>query len=151
MLAGVGQQHHLAPVAADHGRLRQLPAAGALGPRDACGAGDCFAAAAAQVIRDGGLLTEAVTEAVRWASEFVGRGGPAVVPGLTVPPEAERRPDRQPPARSAWEVAADVRRRGGRIVATLAKALSQKGPGSKGVISICAAGGLGVTAIMEAA
>jgi rfaE bifunctional protein nucleotidyltransferase chain/domain len=55
---------------------------------------------------------------VRWASEFVGRGGPAVVPGLTVPPEAERRPDRQPPARPAWEVAADVRRRGGRIVAT---------------------------------
>ena len=47
----------------------------------------------------GGLLTEAVTEAVRRASEFVGRGGPAVVPGLTVPPEAERLcPDRQPPA-----------------------------------------------------
>ncbi len=38
---------------------------------------------------------------------------------------------------------------GGRIVATLAKALSQKGTG-RGVISICAAGGLGVTAIMEA-
>jgi acetyl-CoA C-acetyltransferase len=40
---------------------------------------------------------------------------------------------------------------GGRIVANLAKMLSQKGPGAKGVISICAAGGLGVTAIMEAA
>jgi acetyl-CoA C-acetyltransferase len=40
---------------------------------------------------------------------------------------------------------------GGRIVANLAKLLSQKGPGAKGVISICAAGGLGVTAIMEAA
>jgi acetyl-CoA C-acetyltransferase len=39
---------------------------------------------------------------------------------------------------------------GGRIVATLAKALSEKGSG-RGVISICAAGGLGVTAIMEAA
>jgi acetyl-CoA C-acetyltransferase len=38
---------------------------------------------------------------------------------------------------------------GGRIVATLAKALSQRGSG-RGVISICAAGGLGVTAIMEA-
>ncbi|MDQ6834663.1 MAG: acetyl-CoA C-acetyltransferase [Actinomycetota bacterium] len=38
---------------------------------------------------------------------------------------------------------------GGRIVATLAKALSEKGSG-RGVISICAAGGLGVTAIMEA-
>jgi acetyl-CoA C-acetyltransferase len=39
---------------------------------------------------------------------------------------------------------------GGRIVAGLAKALSQNG-GGRGVVSICAAGGLGVTAIMEAA
>jgi acetyl-CoA C-acetyltransferase len=38
---------------------------------------------------------------------------------------------------------------GARIVAGLAKALQEKGSGS-GVISICAAGGLGVTAIMEA-
>jgi acetyl-CoA C-acetyltransferase len=40
---------------------------------------------------------------------------------------------------------------GGRIVAGLAKTLGQKGSGSRGLISICAAGGLGVTAIMEAA
>jgi acetyl-CoA C-acetyltransferase len=39
---------------------------------------------------------------------------------------------------------------GGRIVATLAKELSERGAG-RGLISICAAGGLGVTAIMEAA
>jgi acetyl-CoA C-acetyltransferase len=39
---------------------------------------------------------------------------------------------------------------GGRIVANLAKMLSSNG-GGRGVISICAAGGLGVTAIMEAA
>ena len=39
---------------------------------------------------------------------------------------------------------------GGRILAGLAKMLSQKGSG-RGVVSICAAGGLGVTAIMEAA
>jgi acetyl-CoA C-acetyltransferase len=39
---------------------------------------------------------------------------------------------------------------GGRIVAGLAKALSERGSG-RGLISICAAGGLGVTAIMEAA
>lgn len=39
---------------------------------------------------------------------------------------------------------------GGRIVATLAKELSERGSG-RGLISICAAGGLGVTAIMEAA
>jgi acetyl-CoA C-acetyltransferase len=40
---------------------------------------------------------------------------------------------------------------GGRIVAALAKELQDKGPGSRGLISICAAGGMGVTAIMEAA
>ncbi len=39
---------------------------------------------------------------------------------------------------------------GGRIVAGLAKALKENGSG-RGLISICAAGGLGVTAIMEAA
>lgn len=39
---------------------------------------------------------------------------------------------------------------GGRIVAGLAKALRTNG-GGRGLISICAAGGLGVTAIMEAA
>jgi acetyl-CoA C-acetyltransferase len=39
---------------------------------------------------------------------------------------------------------------GGRIVANLAKMLAQNG-GGRGLISICAAGGLGVTAIMEAA
>ena len=39
---------------------------------------------------------------------------------------------------------------GGRIVAGLAKMLREKGSG-RGLISICAAGGLGVTAIMEAA
>ena len=39
---------------------------------------------------------------------------------------------------------------GGRIVASLAKELQERGPGSRGLISICAAGGMGVTAIMEA-
>lgn len=40
---------------------------------------------------------------------------------------------------------------GGRIVATLAKALAARGPGSRGLISVCAAGGQGVVAILEAA
>jgi acetyl-CoA C-acetyltransferase len=40
---------------------------------------------------------------------------------------------------------------GGRIVAQLAKMLHEKGSGSRGFISICAAGGNGVVAIMEAA
>ena len=39
---------------------------------------------------------------------------------------------------------------GGRIVSGLAKMLSEKGSPARGLISICAAGGLGVTAIMEA-
>ena len=40
---------------------------------------------------------------------------------------------------------------GGRIVAQLAKMLHEKGKGSRGLISICAAGGNGALAIMEAA
>ncbi|GAA1896799.1 acetyl-CoA C-acetyltransferase [Lapillicoccus jejuensis] len=40
---------------------------------------------------------------------------------------------------------------GGRIVATLSKLLHEKGPGSRGLISICAAGGQGVVAILEGA
>ena len=39
---------------------------------------------------------------------------------------------------------------GGRIVTSLAKMLAEKGPGSRGLISICAAGGQGVVAILEA-
>ncbi len=39
---------------------------------------------------------------------------------------------------------------GGRIVASLAKMLAARGPGARGLISICAAGGQGVTAILEA-
>ncbi len=40
---------------------------------------------------------------------------------------------------------------GGRIVATLAKTLHERGPGSRGLVSICAAGGQGVVAILEGA
>lgn len=39
---------------------------------------------------------------------------------------------------------------GARIVPTLAKLLNAKGPGSRGLISMCAAGGQGVVAIVEA-
>ncbi len=38
---------------------------------------------------------------------------------------------------------------GARIIGTLAKTLSQAGPGKRGLISICTAGGMGVTAILE--
>ena len=40
---------------------------------------------------------------------------------------------------------------GGRIVATLAKLLQERGTGARGLISICAAGGQGVVAVLEAA
>lgn len=39
---------------------------------------------------------------------------------------------------------------GARIVATTAKLLAQRGSGARGLISVCAAGGQGVTAILEA-
>ncbi len=39
---------------------------------------------------------------------------------------------------------------GARLVPTLAKLLHERGPGSKGLISMCAAGGQGVVAILEA-
>lgn len=38
---------------------------------------------------------------------------------------------------------------GARIIATLAKTLNQQGPGKRGLISICTAGGMGVCAILE--
>ncbi|WP_041795751.1 acetyl-CoA C-acetyltransferase [Modestobacter italicus] len=38
---------------------------------------------------------------------------------------------------------------GGRIVASLAKQLQEAGPGKRGLISICAAGGQGVVAVLE--
>ena len=39
---------------------------------------------------------------------------------------------------------------GARILASLAKMLAERGPGSRGLISVCAAGGQGVVAIVEA-
>jgi acetyl-CoA C-acetyltransferase len=38
---------------------------------------------------------------------------------------------------------------GARIIATLSKSLSQQGPGKRGLISICTAGGMGICAILE--
>ncbi|HLX51503.1 MAG TPA: D-glycero-beta-D-manno-heptose 1-phosphate adenylyltransferase [Streptosporangiaceae bacterium] len=89
--------------------------------QDTCGAGDCFAAAAAQVLRAGGLLTEAVAEAVRWAAGFVREGGASAVPGSTVPSDGEHAgagPAQPGPARDGWSTVAQARERGGKIVAT---------------------------------
>jgi D-beta-D-heptose 7-phosphate kinase / D-beta-D-heptose 1-phosphate adenosyltransferase len=102
-----------APFVAPAVRLAPVPAA------DACGAGDCFAAAAAQVLRGGGLLTEALVEAVSRASEFVAQGGAAAAPSLTVPAVPAARTAPVPPRRkAAWDVISRVRARGGTVVAT---------------------------------
>ncbi len=110
-----------APAGPDHDRASGIPAPGgpARGQPDTCGAGDCFAAAAAQVLRAGGLMTEAVTEAVRCATDFVARGGAGAAPGGTVPPEARPAAGARPrTGADAWQVMAAVRENGGKIVAT---------------------------------
>jgi D-beta-D-heptose 7-phosphate kinase/D-beta-D-heptose 1-phosphate adenosyltransferase len=103
------------------------PAEAIRGPHDSCGAGDCFAAAAAQVLRSGGLLTEAVTEAVRQATYFVRQGGASAAPGSAIPaeiPSVHAGPVQPvPPSETqqdaeAWRIVAEVKARGGRIVAT---------------------------------
>jgi rfaE bifunctional protein nucleotidyltransferase chain/domain len=115
----LGRYGALLSVGDDTPFMAQPPAPGAGARADTCGAGDCFAAAAAQVIRAGGLLTEAVVEAVRCASGFVGAGGAAAAPALVIPGEKDFPAGRPPTAgQSAWDIAAGVRGRGGRIVAT---------------------------------
>ncbi|SEH00791.1 rfaE bifunctional protein, domain I/rfaE bifunctional protein, domain II [Nonomuraea solani] len=80
------------------------------GGRDACGAGDRFASAAALALGDGAGAEEAVTAAVAAASRFVERGGAA-----SVRVREQRLGDRP---RTALEVAALTRASGGRLIAT---------------------------------
>jgi D-beta-D-heptose 7-phosphate kinase / D-beta-D-heptose 1-phosphate adenosyltransferase len=90
---------------------------------DPCGAGDRFAAAAAGLLADGALPSEAVTGAVAAASAFVAAGGAATVaPGQATAEPAEPSPD-QPasggtPAERAAALVARVRGMGGTVVAT---------------------------------
>jgi rfaE bifunctional protein nucleotidyltransferase chain/domain/rfaE bifunctional protein kinase chain/domain len=80
---------------------------------DPCGAGDCFAAAAAGLIADGATALEAVTGAVSTASAFVAAGGAASA--LAAAPS-----QRQPlhGIAAARRLIAEVRARGERVVAT---------------------------------
>jgi rfaE bifunctional protein nucleotidyltransferase chain/domain/rfaE bifunctional protein kinase chain/domain len=87
-----------------------VPAAPAAGG-DPCGAGDCFAATAAAALARGALPSEAVTLAVGAASAFVAAGGATRFGASAGAP-------RPTGARSAAEVAAAVRARGGTVVAT---------------------------------
>jgi rfaE bifunctional protein nucleotidyltransferase chain/domain len=123
----LGEMGALLSVGAQAPFLVPVPDAGERdGPRDTCGAGDCFAATAALVIRSGGLLTEAVSEAVRRASDFVRRGGVRNSPGAPARPAAGltglvRAATAGPPvvtAHSGWDVAEAARARGERVIAT---------------------------------
>jgi D-beta-D-heptose 7-phosphate kinase / D-beta-D-heptose 1-phosphate adenosyltransferase len=78
---------------------------------DACGAGDCFAAAAASAFAAGALPSEAVAEAVAAATRFVASGGVAVLEQSGTAPTATG-------ATGVEQVLASVRARGGTVVAT---------------------------------
>jgi rfaE bifunctional protein nucleotidyltransferase chain/domain/rfaE bifunctional protein kinase chain/domain len=76
---------------------------------DTCGAGDRFAASATLALASGALVSEAVQEAVADASGYVAAGG--VSAALAPPAEP-------PQHREANRVIAEVRARGGTVVAT---------------------------------
>jgi rfaE bifunctional protein nucleotidyltransferase chain/domain/rfaE bifunctional protein kinase chain/domain len=82
---------------------------------DTCGAGDRFAATAALALAAGSLVSEAVQEAVASATAYVAAGGVAVA--LAPEPPAPAKPERLG-ADAAGRVVADVRARGGTVVAT---------------------------------
>jgi D-beta-D-heptose 7-phosphate kinase/D-beta-D-heptose 1-phosphate adenosyltransferase len=81
---------------------------------DPCGAGDRFASAAAGLLADGALASEAVSGAVLSASAFVAAGGAAQVrvgqPGAETAAVCDRR--------TASDVVGAVRAAGGTVVAT---------------------------------
>ncbi|WP_116051115.1 D-glycero-beta-D-manno-heptose 1-phosphate adenylyltransferase [Amycolatopsis palatopharyngis] len=85
---------------------------------DTCGAGDRFATAAAAALLGGADLAGAVTEAVDAAARFVAAGGAAALSLSDGPGSSPGRPESSRSERNAFEVAARVRRSGGRLVAT---------------------------------
>jgi D-beta-D-heptose 7-phosphate kinase / D-beta-D-heptose 1-phosphate adenosyltransferase len=81
---------------------------------DTCGAGDRFASAAALALADGALVSEAVQTAVSEATAYVAAGG---VTAALSPPEPDAEPGRFG-ADEAGRIAAEVKARGGTVVAT---------------------------------
>jgi D-beta-D-heptose 7-phosphate kinase/D-beta-D-heptose 1-phosphate adenosyltransferase len=83
---------------------------------DTCGAGDRFAATAALALASGALVSEAVQEAVAAATAYVANGGvtTALAPE---PPKKQEAPERIGAA-EAGRLLAEVRARGGTVVAT---------------------------------
>ncbi|MCA2211994.1 PfkB family carbohydrate kinase [Jidongwangia harbinensis] len=82
---------------------------------DTCGAGDRFAASAALALASGALVSEAVQEAVAEASAYVAAGG---VSAALAPAEAPAVPRQRIGAEEAGRLLAEVRARGGTVVAT---------------------------------
>ncbi|WP_416562451.1 PfkB family carbohydrate kinase [Nocardia testacea] len=107
-------------VLANGKRLATVPVPGGIhvgsATHDTCGAGDRFASAAAAALLDGSTVAEAVGRAVGDAAGFVAAGGAAALSCDDLP--AAMRTERTERTGSAFEVAADVRARGGRLVAT---------------------------------
>jgi rfaE bifunctional protein nucleotidyltransferase chain/domain/rfaE bifunctional protein kinase chain/domain len=87
---------------------------------DPCGAGDRFAAAAVAALARGRTESESVLEAVSAASEFVAAGGAAAFAASTGDVAVDEPPDqdRSGVAVSGWDRVAQVRTRGGTVVAT---------------------------------
>ncbi|WP_280418015.1 D-glycero-beta-D-manno-heptose 1-phosphate adenylyltransferase [Nocardia carnea] len=83
---------------------------------DTCGAGDRFASAAAAALLDGSTVADAVTHAVDTAARFVATGAAATL--STCDGAAATTTEDTDTAGSASELAAAVRDRGGRLVAT---------------------------------
>jgi rfaE bifunctional protein nucleotidyltransferase chain/domain/rfaE bifunctional protein kinase chain/domain len=83
---------------------------------DSCGAGDRFAAAAALALASGSLVSEAVHEAVEAATAYVAEGGVSVA--LAPKPDKAAASLERIGATEAGRVVADVRARGGTVVAT---------------------------------
>jgi rfaE bifunctional protein nucleotidyltransferase chain/domain/rfaE bifunctional protein kinase chain/domain len=99
------------------GTSEMFPAPAAAG--DPCGAGDCFAANVTAALADGAVPSEAVSTAVAAATSFVASGGAAGF-GHEAAAPGPARPARpaEPWHQHAVAVAADVRARGGTVVAT---------------------------------
>jgi D-beta-D-heptose 7-phosphate kinase / D-beta-D-heptose 1-phosphate adenosyltransferase len=90
-----------------------FPATQAVG--DPCGAGDSFSSAAALMLKEGALPSEAVEAAVETASRFVSSGG---VRFLSHPPQPEPSVVDPRSVAEARKLIEMVRRKGGTVVAT---------------------------------
>jgi D-beta-D-heptose 7-phosphate kinase/D-beta-D-heptose 1-phosphate adenosyltransferase len=84
---------------------------------DTCGAGDCFAAAAAAALAGGALPSEAVVSAVDAAATFVAAGGAAAVDSTADAPRGDGAATAATGS-AVDELLAETRRRNGTVVAT---------------------------------